>query len=105
MFTEEASMVRRAQSRTRIELEIDGEVWRCVESLRRSGPDDSHFVLATNEDGSATMTFGDGKRGRRLPTGSSSVIATYRPSRKRIAILMQQGRVILDADWNEGNGT
>jgi hypothetical protein len=81
----------------KIGFEIDGEVWRRVESLEGSSPDDAHYVLAMKNDGSATLTFGDGKQGRRLP----AVVTTHRPSKRFIAILMQQGRVILDTDWNE----
>jgi hypothetical protein len=52
--------------------------WLCVESLILSGPNDPHFVLQENDDGSITLVFGDGKHGRRLPTGTENVIALYR---------------------------
>ena len=32
-----------------IELQIDGEAWHRVASLEKSGPDDRHFVLTTDE--------------------------------------------------------
>jgi len=90
--------------KVRIDLEIDGEVWRRVASLRSSGPEDPHYEVRVNADGTATVTFGDGEHGRRLPTGSDKIIATYRPSKHYTAVVMQQGRVILDSDSKDGGG-
>lgn len=93
----------RTRQKFKIELQIDGEVWRRVPTLENSRPDDRVFVLITNDDGTSTVTFGDGKQGARLPTGTEKITATYtyKPSKRYTAIVMQQGRVILDSDWNE----
>ena len=85
----------------RVSLQIDGEIWHRVASLVRSGADDPHYVVRENPDGTTTVTFGDGVQGRRLPAGRDRIIATYRPSRRYVAVLLQPGRVILDSDWNE----
>jgi hypothetical protein len=93
----------RARSKPRIEItfDADGEVWHRVASLARSGPQDNHYVVRTDRSGRTTLTFGDGVHGRRPPTGSSQIISTYRPARRYTAIVLQQGRVILDRDFNE----
>ena len=84
-----------------IELEIKGETWHRVESLADSGPDDRHFVVSTNESGVTTLQFGDGEHGARLPSAPDGVVAAYRESKRFVAVLQQQGRVIVDRDWPE----
>jgi hypothetical protein len=80
-------------------------VWHRVASLEESGPDDRHFVVIANEDGTATLQFGDGERGARLPTGADQVVAVYQSSERFVAMVEQQGRVIVDKDWNERDQT
>jgi len=92
---------RRVPSGIAIELQIDGEAWHRVASLDDSGPDDRHFVLTTDESGTTTMRFGDGRRGARLPTGADRVVATYRSAKRFVAVVQQQGRVVVDKDWSE----
>jgi len=41
-------------------------------------PDRALFVARLDDDGAVRVTFGDGERGRRLPTGVENVAATYR---------------------------
>ena len=84
-----------------IELQIDGEAWHRVESLEESAPDDHHFVATTDESGTTTLRFGDGEHGARLPAGTDQVVATYRSSTRFVAVVQQEGRVIVDRDWNE----
>ena len=86
----------------RIRIEVDGERWRAVPSLVDSGPDDDHYVVSTQDDGSAVIQFGDGGHGRRPSTGSAIRVG-YRPGGKFTSVLIQEGRVVLDADWNEGS--
>jgi hypothetical protein len=95
---------KRTRQNFKIELQVDGEVWRRVSTLENAGPDDRVYVLETNDDGTSTVSFGDGKQGARLPTGTEKVTVTYKPSRRYTAIMMQQGRVILDSDGNENTG-
>ena len=52
--------------------------WHRVETLTLSGPNDLHYVLQEDEDNAITLMFGDGKHGKRLPTGTENVIALYR---------------------------
>jgi len=91
---------KRSRQKVKVELEVNGELWRRVQTFDGAGPDDRVYVARTNEDGTTTLTFGDGKHGARLPSGTDQVTATYKPSKHYTAVLMQQGRVILDSDWN-----
>jgi hypothetical protein len=84
-----------------IDLEVGGEVWHRVGSFDDSGPDDRHFVLTTDERGATTVRFGDGAHGARLPAGTDAVVAAYRRSQRFVAVVQQQGRVILDNEWRE----
>ncbi len=68
----------------RVELLYDSEgneqkcwvLWKRVEHLHDSGPDDRHYCL---ESASGKILFGDGRHGRELPqTGLGSVRVTYK---------------------------
>ena len=87
-----------------IELEINGETWQRVRSLADSGPDDRHFVASTNESGVTTLQFGDGEHGARLPAAADRVVAAYQTSKSFVAVVQEQGRVIVDRDWHETGG-
>ena len=82
-----------------VELQIDGEAWHRVGSLDASGPDDRHFVASTDERGATTLRFGDGEHGARVPTSTDRVVAAYRSSKRFVAVVQQEGRVIVDRDW------
>jgi Type VI secretion system/phage-baseplate injector OB domain len=91
----------RTPSGIAINLQVDGEIWHRVSSLDHSGPDDRHFVTSTDENGVMTVRFGDGQHGARLPSGADQVVATYGTARRFVAVVEQQGRVIVDKDWGE----
>jgi hypothetical protein len=57
---------------------VGGILWSEVDSLRDAGPLDRVYALAYGEDGSTWVQFGDGVTGRRLPSGTNNVIATWR---------------------------
>ena len=96
---------RRSRRGVAIWLEIDGDAWHRVASLEDSGPDDRHFVLTTDENGTTTVRFGEGEHGAQLPAGTDRVVATYRFSKRFVVVVQQQGRVIVDKDWNENGPT
>lgn len=52
--------------------------WRQVDSLLDAAPDDRVYQVAATADGVAVLTFGDGVRGARLPSGQDNIRATYR---------------------------
>lgn len=52
--------------------------WREAESLLGLGPLDRDYKSSTDNEGATSVTFGDGVRGARLPSGTENVTATYR---------------------------
>lgn len=48
-----------------------------METLESAQPNDRVFVVSTADDGRATVKFGDGKCGRRPPTGVERISALY----------------------------
>lgn len=61
-----------------LELRVDGILWREVRSLEGAGPRDRVYTVRHDDDGTATIRFGDGVSGARLPTGEDNVTASYR---------------------------
>jgi hypothetical protein len=49
-----------------------------VKTLEFAWPNDQVYVVSTADDGTTTIKFGDGKCGRRLPTGVERISAHYR---------------------------
>ncbi|GGX39021.1 hypothetical protein [Saccharospirillum salsuginis] len=56
-----------------IDILVDGRVWTQVDNLRNSGPTDWHYSTRLTETGELIVQFGDGREGRRLPSGSNNV--------------------------------
>ncbi len=67
-----------AGARNTLEIRVNGELWKEMPTLREAGPNDRGYVVRNTEDGTATVVFGDGLRGARLPTGTENVTASYR---------------------------
>ncbi|MGW1024861.1 putative baseplate assembly protein [Streptomyces sp. NPDC002577] len=61
-----------------LEIRVDGVLWHEVDSLAGRGPIERVYITGTTADGRATVTFGDGVHGARLPTGHENVRARYR---------------------------
>lgn len=61
-----------------LSVRVDGVAWREATTFFGAGPEDTIFVVTVDGGGAATVTFGDGLRGARLPTGVDNVVATYR---------------------------
>ncbi len=59
-------------------VRINGVLWARVDDFRDAGPEDRVYILRIAEDGSASIIFGDGKKGLRPPTGQDNVEAAYR---------------------------
>ena len=74
-YTADASATGVASS---LEVHVNGLRWREAARLFDQGPTSEAFVVRMTEDGRATVTFGDGVRGARLPSGSENVVARYR---------------------------
>ncbi|MBV8749085.1 MAG: hypothetical protein JO103_05170, partial [Candidatus Eremiobacteraeota bacterium] len=52
--------------------------WYRVPDFRASKKRARDYVVRQDADGSAVLTFGDGEKARRLPTGVNNVVARYR---------------------------
>ncbi|HEX6747299.1 MAG TPA: putative baseplate assembly protein [Longimicrobium sp.] len=63
---------------TTLEVRVNDLLWTEVDAFNESGPQDEVYTVRHADDGTATVMFGDGIRGARLPTGSANVTATYR---------------------------
>lgn len=61
-----------------LEVRVNGIAWREAATLFGAGRRDRVYVSAIGDDGTTTLTFGDGETGARLPTGQDNVVATYR---------------------------
>ena len=61
-----------------LEILVDHVRWTEVPSLFPAGPHDRVYVVRIADDATATVIFGDGVHGARLPTGQENVHARYR---------------------------
>ena len=61
-----------------LELRVNGVLWQEAFSLYGLGPSVQSYIVRINNDAEATVIFGDGKQGARLPSGPENVTATYR---------------------------
>ena len=59
--------------RAALEVVIGGETWTQVDNLKDSATSDAHYQVRINEDGYAVIEFGDGRHGRRLPSGTNNL--------------------------------
>ena len=57
---------------------VDGLAWTEVPSFYGQGPDAQVYVVRQDDRGDSWVTFGDGVRGARLPSGAGNVVASYR---------------------------
>ncbi|KOV88200.1 hypothetical protein ADL01_02315 [Streptomyces sp. NRRL WC-3618] len=64
--------------RDTLAVQVDGVTWTEASSLFPLGPHDRSYVVRIQDDATATVVFGDGERGARLPSGQENVRATYR---------------------------
>ena len=70
-------LTRESTSKSTLSLDVAGKTWSERRSLLDSGPDDQVFRLEIDDQGEATVVFGDGVFGQR-PDETTTVIATYR---------------------------
>ncbi len=64
--------------RCSLQVWVDGVRWREVRNLVTAGPEDRVYSVRLDEDGRATITFGDGQSGQPPPQGARNVQARYR---------------------------
>ncbi len=59
-------------------VRVNGVEWTATPSLFLAGPDEECYTVRIADDGTATIRFGDGEHGARLPTGQENVTVAYR---------------------------
>jgi uncharacterized phage protein gp47/JayE len=57
---------------------VNGIAWSEVPSFYGQAPEAQVYTVSLDEAGHATVAFGDGVNGARLPSGSGNVVASYR---------------------------
>ncbi len=61
-----------------IEVRINDVRWREVPSLYGLDERVRGYITRMDDEGTSTLTFGDGKSGARIPTGQENITATFR---------------------------
>ncbi|MBN1875051.1 MAG: hypothetical protein JXA33_12535 [Anaerolineae bacterium] len=61
-----------------LKVYVEGILWQERPGFFGVGPDAPVYIVRQNDKGEAIITFGDGQRGARLPTGSGNIVASYR---------------------------
>jgi hypothetical protein len=74
-FTAAATLSGR---QTTLVVRVSGVEWTEVDTLYTATPTDKVYIARQQPDGTTMITFGDGVRGARLPTGRNNITATYR---------------------------
>jgi hypothetical protein len=57
---------------------IDGIRWTEVNTFYGATAYDQVYIVRQNDEGDSLVTFGDGIRGERVPTGANNIVANYR---------------------------
>lgn len=73
-----ASPGGRALPVSTLQIRVDGVLWSQVNTFFGSGPEDAVYTARHDDDQNTFVTFGDGVRGARLPSGVKNVVANYR---------------------------
>jgi hypothetical protein len=61
-----------------LKVYVDGVLWSEVPSFFGVASDGQVYVVRQNDEGDSVITFGDGVRGSRVPSGTDNVVAYYR---------------------------
>lgn len=61
----------------KLEVYVNDRMWKRVDTLLNCKPSDEVYVVREDEEGASWLQFGDGKAGRRLPTGFDNITAIY----------------------------
>jgi hypothetical protein len=61
-----------------LSVHVNNILWKEAPSLYRLDGKNQAYIVRIDDDGKASVIFGDGESGARLPTGQENIIATYR---------------------------
>ena len=75
-------------------IRVNAVRWEETPSFNGLGPHDRRYVKRIDNDGATTVTFGDGRTGARLPSGSQNVAAAYRAG-QGLAGMVKAGQISL----------
>lgn len=64
--------------RADLQLNVAGETWQPIANLKDAGPAEARYQVRLDQDGFLSLQFGDGRHGRRLPSGANNVRVRYR---------------------------
>ena len=59
--------------RAALTIKVGNEIWTQVDNLKDSTATAAHYQVRINEDGYGVIEFGDGRHGRRLPSGTNNL--------------------------------
>src|SRR5215204_4803100 len=76
-ISDPSSSSKSMEANSTLKVWVDGEPWEETDSLLKCGPLDQKFSISIDEDGFATVLFGDGKFGLK-PEDDSLIEAQYR---------------------------
>lgn len=65
-------------SASTLQLRVDNLRWDEAASLYGLDAHDQGYIIRVDDSANATLLFGDGEKGARLPTGQNNITATYR---------------------------
>ncbi|HPR65522.1 MAG TPA: putative baseplate assembly protein [Methanothrix sp.] len=65
-------------TKSTLKVRVNGVLWKELASLYGTDERSQSYIVRIDDDALATVIFGDGKSGARLPTGDENVTATYR---------------------------
>lgn len=64
--------------RADLQVRVGEETWQPIANLKDAGPTDARYQVRVDEDGHLSLQFGDGRHGRRLPSGANNVRSRFR---------------------------
>jgi predicted phage baseplate assembly protein len=67
-----------AAAASTLQIRVDGVLWREVPTFFGQSPEDTVYTARHDDEQNTIVTFGDGVRGARLPSGVKNVVASYR---------------------------
>lgn len=65
-------------SASTLQLRVNNLLWEQAASLYGLDSHDEDYIVRIDDDGKASIIFGDGTKGARLPTGENNITAIYR---------------------------
>jgi hypothetical protein len=67
-----------------LSVQVNQVTWKEAPDLYNLKENSKNYVVTQEDSGQVTITFGDGVRGARLPTGQENITATYRQGIGRV---------------------